>query len=182
MRPRGPTNPVDEEAGEGLLDAAMQLVEFPSARRGRDALGPSSFRSAKGMALLWYVLLVIWSGVRVNVPPAIVPSVEPNMFDANAASTLLNDLANLGPRTVGAYANEVTLSLSFCKPMIHVHSYIQVKAVEILMKHLQNIEHNAEGWVQMEVELQRPSGSFVHTEFLGGFVNAYRNVTNIVVR
>lgn len=92
-----------------------------------------------------------------------VPS-EESPFGPRAVAATRATLEGLvsGPRVTGTAANEVV-------------------ATSYILNVLQRIQAAAADDVNIEIDVQRPSGSF-HTEFLNSFTNTYCNITNIAVR
>ena len=74
----------------------------------------------------------------------------------------LEALTSFGPRPAGSYANEV-------------------QAVNFIVGVLQEIKETAREDVIIEIDIQKPSGSF-DLGFIAGFTSVYREVTNILVR
>ena len=68
----------------------------------------------------------------------------------------------MGSRTIGSEANEI-------------------QAPKYLIQQLMAIRAAADPDIAVEIAVQHPSGAFT-TPFLGGIVNVYANVTNVVCR
>ena len=80
---------------------------------------------------------------------------KPTGFDLMACREHLKELTNLGPRLVGSPANEKMTP-------------------QLIQRALRKVTPKA--GCRLEVEVQRPSGSFVHEGFLGGFVSGLCNL------
>ena len=74
----------------------------------------------------------------------------------------LDAITSFGPRPAGSYANEI-------------------QAVNYIVGALQAIKDTAREDVIIEIDIQKPSGSF-NLGFFAGFTSVYRNLTNILVR
>lgn len=94
--------------------------------------------------------------------PQDVESGDPNTFNARDARRHLNDIVNLGIRHVGSEANEI-------------------HAVNEIVRKVEEIRKLASRKVEIELSLQRVSGSF-SLNFPDYMTHLYHNVSNIVVR
>lgn len=94
--------------------------------------------------------------------PQDVPSGDPNTFNSRDARRHLNDIVDLGVRHVGSEANEV-------------------HAVNVIVQKVEEIRKLASRQVEIELSLQRVSGSF-SLNFPDSMTHLYHNVSNIVVR
>ncbi|XP_031550512.1 endoplasmic reticulum metallopeptidase 1-like isoform X2 [Actinia tenebrosa] len=83
-------------------------------------------------------------------------------FSEERARVHLDAITSFGPRPTGSVANE-----------IHTVKYI--------LDQVANIKLSAKKSVVIEVDVQKPSGTFF-LDFLDGFTSHYYNITNIVVR
>ena len=95
------------------------------------------------------------------LPDALPEDASLEVYSAGRTLKHLKAILDTGVRTVGSRANEA------------VTPHYIVSEVERL-----NVSSNPNS---MELDLQWPSGGFA-TSFLGGFVNTYHRVTNIIVR
>jgi len=90
-----------------------------------------------------------------------------NLFSEDRAFVHLHALTSvskeLDGRITGSYANEVLASRYILETLIQIRT-----------------DAISRGW-QMDIDIQRPSGSY-NLDFLNGFTNVYTNVTNIVTR
>ena len=113
--------------------------------------------------LLVYVSMIVFTYVADRHLPAPLPTdVPPSQFSEGRARLHLHALLSSGVRNTGSPANEV-----------YAPRYI------LTQLHLIRT-HALPGYV-LEVDVQRPSGSF-DLNFLGGFTSSYQNVTNILAR
>eukprot|EP00755_Sulcionema_specki_P025801 Sspe_Gene.84131::Locus_55224_Transcript_5_6_Confidence_0.222_Length_922::g.84131::m.84131 len=92
--------------------------------------------------------------------PATVPD---DAFDPYKSYKYLTDLTSMGVRTVGSVANDVVVPRYLLK--------------ELKLANATNRGDKA----LIYVSVQRPSGAF-HTSFLGGFVNTYDSVPNVLLK
>ncbi|KAK3709030.1 hypothetical protein QZH41_014908 [Actinostola sp. cb2023] len=83
-------------------------------------------------------------------------------FSEDRARVHLDVITSFGPRPTGSIANE-----------IHTVNYI--------LEQIRKIKATAKKSIVIEIDVQRPTGTFV-LEFLDGFTSHYYNITNIVVR
>ena len=106
------------------------------------------------------ILFVYLGDARLPNPlPATIP---PSQFSEARARAHLQSMLSWGIRNTGSPANEV-----------YTARYIVSELAAIRDSALP-------GWV-LEIDVQRPSGSF-DLNFLGGFTSSYQNVTNILAR
>ena len=96
------------------------------------------------------------------LPQALPSSLPLSQFSEERAMSHLNTIASFGIRTVGSPANEV-----------FTPNYI--------LKVANGLRENCPDGVDIEAEIQHPSGAFT-SWFLGGFTNTYHHVTNVLVR
>lgn len=132
----------------------------PPTRRiaaGRDEGGSSGWLA---LAALGAVLAAV--AVRHGRLPEIRPAAAPPSegFSAGRARAAVAELVACGPKYAGL-------------------PELEVCAVEKLRAHVENAIRGYEDRVQ--VGLQNASGHF-YIDFLGGFTNVYRNITNLVAR
>lgn len=85
-----------------------------------------------------------------------------NEFSEERARKHLDTITSFGPRPTGSYACEV-------------------QAVEYILAELQNIKRLTNNDLAMDIDIQRPSGSF-SLNFLDSLTSYYHNVTNIAAR
>ena len=129
------------------------LIPLPSRRRSHPLLGLL-------FLLCVAVPLAYLSDEWLPSPqPATIP---PHLFSEERALLHLNQIVSFGVRTVGSVANEKLTP-------------------DYIIQYLTAVQEHAPDGVDIEVELQRPSGSFT-SWFLGGFTNVYAKVTNVLVR
>ena len=114
--------------------------------------------------LLFYLLSLYVSFIASRTVPAPKTTLESSLseFVEERARKHLDAITSFGPRPTGSYANEV-------------------QAVDYIVGALQTIKDSAREDVIIEIDIQRPSGSFT-LGFFDGFTSVYRNVTNILVR
>ena len=107
------------------------------------------------------LLIVIALRSYWALPQDVEPG-DPNTFNARDARKHLNDIVNLGIRNVGSEANEI-------------------HTVNELVQKVEEIRRLASRKVEIELSLQRVSGSF-SLNFPDSMTHLYHNVSNIVVR
>lgn len=114
--------------------------------------------------LLFYIfsLYVSFKASRSVPAPKTTSGSSVSEFVEEKARRHLDAITSFGPRPTGSYANEI-------------------QAVNYIVGALQTIKDTERGDVIIEIDIQRPSGSF-NLAFFDGFTSVYRNVTNIVVR
>ena len=124
----------------------------------------SSTRWIFFLVLLFYVCSLYISFRASRAVPAPKTSVgsDPSEFVEEKAQKHLEVITSFGPRPTGSYANEV-------------------QAVNYIVGALQKIKDTAREDVIIEIDIQKPSGSFP-LDFFSGFTSIYREVTNILVR
>ncbi len=86
----------------------------------------------------------------------------PGDFVEERARKYLKDLTSMGPRTVGSVQNEKL-------------------AVDYLTRQLEKIKANSKSQHDVQIDVQRVSGTFT-LGFIGGFNSIYENVNNIIVK
>jgi len=84
-------------------------------------------------------------------------------FSVSNTKVYLDELVSIGPRITGYSSNENL-------------------ARDYLLKHLKRTKSDIPSEIEFEIDIQHPTGSFHHFQFLHGFHNVYSNVTNIIVR
>lgn len=114
--------------------------------------------------LLFYVfcLFVSFKASHTVPAPKTTSGSSTSEFVEERARRHLDAITSFGPRPAGSYANEI-------------------QAVNYIVSALQTIQNTAREDVIIEIDIQRPSGSF-NLGFFAGFTSVYRNVTNILVR
>lgn len=114
--------------------------------------------------LLFYLLSLYVSFIASRTVPAPKTTLGSSVseFVEERARKHLDTITSFGPRPTGSYANEI-------------------QAVNYIVGSLQTIRNSAREDVIIEIDIQRPSGSF-NLGFFDGFTSVYRNVTNILVR
>ena len=118
--------------------------------------------------LLYVLLLVLMAALSLHysrkLPEPSLPSSSSSLNDFNVANARQHLLAltNLGTRHVGNVANEV-------------------HARDLIVREVEAIRSLASKEVEIEIDVQHPSGSF-YLGFLGGLTHLYDNLTNVVVR
>lgn len=114
--------------------------------------------------LLFYLLSLYVGFIASRTVPAPKTTLGSSVseFVEERARKHLDAITSFGPRPAGSYANEI-------------------QAVNYIVGALQTIKDTAREDVIIEIDIQRPSGSF-NLGFLAGFTSVYRNVTNILVR
>ena len=83
-------------------------------------------------------------------------------FVEERARKHLEAITSFGPRPTGSYANEI-------------------QAVNYITEALEKIKASAREDIIIEIDIQKPSGSF-DLGFLAGFTSIYRKITNVLVR
>eukprot|EP00128_Syssomonas_multiformis_P015422 Colp12_sorted_trinity150504_noHs@28199 len=114
------------------------------------------------LALFYGTMMLghFWANRHFPLPkPFTAPETE---FAEGRARVHLDAITSYGVRTVGSFANENL-------------------TVEYILKTLETAKKNARPDIDVEIEVQRPTGSF-YLDFLEGFTNCYSNVTNVLVR
>lgn len=155
LRKRGATgSPL--EADFKLTHDSPSVIAHP---KGRNSAGWTFF-----LILILYLFSLYISFIASRSVPAPKTSMESSVseFVEEKARQHLDAITSLGPRPAGSYANEI-------------------QAVNYIVGALQTIKDTAREDVIIEIDIQRPSGSF-NLAFFDGFTSVYRNVTNIVVR
>ncbi|XP_014672177.1 PREDICTED: endoplasmic reticulum metallopeptidase 1-like [Priapulus caudatus] len=114
--------------------------------------------------LLFYVvvLAVIFKADRTLPQPKTILEARPGEFSEERARAHLLALTDLGDRLVGSDANERL-------------------AVDYLVRRLNEVKASAGSAHVVEVDVQKPTGSFT-LHFLGGFTSYYARVTNVLVK
>lgn len=114
--------------------------------------------------LLFYILSLYVSFKASRTVPAPKTKLGSSVseFVEERARKHLDAITSFGPRPAGSYANEI-------------------QAVNYIVGALQTIKATAREDVIIEIDIQRPSGSF-NLGFFDGFTSVYRKVTNILVR
>jgi hypothetical protein len=134
------------------------------------------------VGLLAYALLLLvleyLHSTWLPVPAAVSGGRRVSLEEVARVRSHLDALTGLGPRVTGTpQLHAASMHLPYITILIMVLRH----AAEYLLQVLRDVRANAADGVQVEVELQTPSGRF-HTEFLEGIDNVYRNVTNVLVR
>ena len=114
--------------------------------------------------LLFYAcsLYTGFKATRAVPAPKKTAESDGSEFVEETARRHLEAITSFGPRPAGSYANEV-------------------QAVNFIVGVLQEIKETAREDVIIEIDIQKPSGSF-DLGFIAGFTSVYREVTNILVR
>ncbi|EDV23411.1 uncharacterized protein TRIADDRAFT_28009 [Trichoplax adhaerens] len=129
-------------------------------RRQPGALGLGHLIS---IAALVYLILAFVSYNYYYIPRAKRANEDDvGTYSEGRARKHLEKLVAIGPRLAGTYNNEVV-------------------AFNYIMNELKMIQMSAKPHSEIEIDVQRPSGSFF-LQFLGGFTHSYANITNIVAR
>lgn len=114
---------------------------------------------------LWfYGIIFVISYLESRAVPSPKRHVDSHIgeFSEERARVHLDAITSFGPRPTGSIANE-----------IHTVRYI--------LDQVSKIKLSAKKSVAIEVDTQRPTGTFF-LDFLDGFTSHYYNITNIVVR
>lgn len=115
------------------------------------------------VAVLFYAVISILCYIESHAVPSPKPhDTHYGEFSEARARLHLNAITSFGPRPTGSIANEVL-------------------AVNYLLNQIEKIKSSAKKSIVIEVDVQRPTGTFV-LDFLDGFTSHYFNITNIVVR
>lgn len=152
--------------GAGNLSTSQDLLEektdCPSL--GADSKKRSSVGWIFFFILLFYVssLYISFKASRAVPVPKTSAESAMNEFVEEEARKHLDAITSFGPRPAGSYANEI-------------------QAVNYIIGALQKIKEFAREDVVIEIDIQKPSGSF-DLAFFQGFTSVYRKVTNILVR
>ena len=155
LRKRGATgSPL--EADFKLTHDSPSVIAHP---KGRISAGWTFFLI---LILYLFSLYISFKASRSVPAPKTSMGSSVSEFVEEKARQHLDAITSLGPRPAGSYANEI-------------------QAVNYIVGALQTIKDTAREDVIIEVDIQRPSGSF-NLAFFDGFTSVYCNVTNIVVR
>ena len=153
------------------IDDAARDGFSPSGRRRRPVppdfhlLARDPTRSGLLYVLLvaFYIFMILFVYLRDSSLPSPLPSSAPaHVFSEGRARVHLQSLLSSGIRNAGSPANEVY-------------------AARYIVQQLSAIRDGALPGYVLEIDVQRPSGSF-DLNFLGGFTSSYSNVTNILAR
>ena len=114
--------------------------------------------------LCFYGVILVISYLELRAVPWPKTQVDSHIgeFSEERARVHLDAITSFGPRPTGSIANEV-----------HTVKYILDQASKIKM--------SAKKSVVIEIDVQRPTGTFF-LDFLDGFTSHYYNITNVVVR
>ena len=117
------------------------------------------------------LLILVHEVIDDHLPQPEPESVASYKFSEERALIHIQKLPSFGIRTVGSFSNEI-------KSPNMIIDYIQSVNKSLATTHNkeQDILNN------VEIDVQKVSGSFALEHFLGGFVNKYENITNILVR
>ena len=120
-------------------------------------------RGSEHHLLLLHVVVVLTVVYLHNWLPTPKPTgADEAVFASGRAMSHLKDILDTGVRTVGSRANEAVTP-------------------HYLLAQVDKFKAKAAKGTEVEIDLQWPSGGFA-TSFLGGFVNTYGRVVNVVVR
>ena len=157
--------------GNGSSQSASSDAFSPSGKRRRPsppdfhllALDPTRSGLLYVLLVVFYISMILFVFLRDSRLPSPLPaSVPAHVFSEGRARPHLQALLSPGIRTTGSPANEVY-------------------AARYIVQQLLHIRDNALPGYVLEIDVQRPSGSF-DLNFLGGFTSYYSNVTNILAR
>lgn len=114
--------------------------------------------------LCFYGVIFVTSYLESRAVPSPKRHVDSHIgeFSEERARVHLDAITSFGPRPTGSVANE-----------IHTVKYI--------LDQVSKIKLSAKKSVVVEVDVQKPTGTFF-LDFLDGFTSHYYNITNIVVR
>ena len=107
-------------------------------------------------------LFISFKASRALPPPKTTVGSATSDFVEERARKHLEAITSFGPRPAGSYANEI-------------------QAVNYITEALQKIKASAREDIIIEIDIQKPSGSF-DLGFLAGFTSIYRKITNVLVR
>ena len=96
------------------------------------------------------------------LPTPIGKNVDPVIMSEMRAFEHIEEITKMGIRTVGSDANEKA-------------------APEYIQRQIREAAKGSPRESEVDIEVQHVSGSF-HLNFIGGFANAYEDVTNVIVR
>ena len=141
------------------------------AADGRAEKASSSRKLANSSSLpdshviIYLLLLCLLTGLALRsywaLPQNVGPG-DPNSFNSQDARKHLEDIVALGIRHVGSEANEI-------------------HTVNLLVQKVEEIRRLASRQVEIELSLQRTSGSFF-INFPDAMTQLYRNISNVVVK
>ena len=117
------------------------------------------------LVVVFILLVCVFTGIALRsywTLPQNFASDDPNEFNSRDARRHLEDIVDLGIRHVGSEANEI-------------------HAVNVLVQKVEEIRKLASQQVEIELSLQRASGSFF-INFPNSMTHIYHNLSNIVVK
>lgn len=115
------------------------------------------------VAVLVYTVISIICYVETHAVPSPKPhDTHYGEFSEDRARVHLDAITSFGPRPTGSVANEIL-------------------TVNYILQQITKIKSTAKKSIVIDVDVQRPTGTFV-LDFLDGFSSHYFNITNIVVR
>ena len=114
------------------------------------------------LVLVFHVLIFGLAVYTHHYVPQIKVNENKRHFAEWRARKHLDEITSYGVRPTGSFANE--------------H-----KSVEYLLNTLRTFQERKRDDVVLDIELQRPSGTF-SMDFLEGFSSYYRNVSNVIAR
>nr|CAB3243567.1 endoplasmic reticulum metallopeptidase 1-like [Phallusia mammillata] len=108
------------------------------------------------------ILLLVWLSISHLPTPKTAENTKPQDFIEELARKHLLKFVSLGHRPAGSTANEVD-------------------SVKYILQQVLEVKQIAPPSVKLEVDVQKPTGSF-SINFLSGFASYYTNITNTVVK
>ncbi|KAL9950991.1 hypothetical protein ACROYT_G043577 [Oculina patagonica] len=151
--------------GAGFSSVVQDCKETPDSPPVRSYSKKSASLSWMFFSILLFYILSLYVSFKASrtVPaPKTKLGSSVSEFVEERARKHLDAITSFGPRPAGSYANEI-------------------QAVNYIVGALQTIKDTAREDVIIEIDIQRPTGSF-DLGFFAGFTSFYRNVTNILVR
>ena len=137
-------------------------TDCPSVASDAKKRGSSTWIFFLVLVFLVSSLFISFKASRALPPPKTTVGSATSDFVEERARKHLEAITSFGPRPAGSYANEI-------------------QAVNYITEALQKIKASAREDIIIEIDIQKPSGSF-DLGFLAGFTSIYRKITNVLVR
>lgn len=153
--------------GAGSSEISIPL----QGHKGSDcpSIGLDSKKKGSATCVFFFIVLFYLCSLYISFKAArVVPAPKTSVgersseFVEEAARNHLEAITSFGPRPTGSYANEI-------------------QTVNYITAALQQIKASAREDVVIEIDIQKPSGTF-DLGFFSGFTSIYRKVTNVLVR
>lgn len=150
-----------KENGENLKK--LQNLEIISQKYYTKLGSPENNLFHAVLVIFFYALMAtLVYAQHQYLPTPIEKSVDPTIMSEMRAFEHIEAITNMGIRVVGSDANEKA-------------------APEYIQTQIREAAKGSPRESQVDIEIQHVSGSF-HLDFIGGFANAYEDVTNVIVR